>query len=132
MANLDHARRIASVLPGSAESPGDQFGFSVLNRGKHRGFVWQWRERVDPKRPRVLNPRVLAVRVANLFEKDAIIQAEGEKFFTEPHYNGYPAILVRLEAVESDELESLIVEAWRCMAPRALVAAFDAAQDRRR
>ena len=40
-----------------------------------------------------------------------------EKFFTEPHYNGFPAILVRLPEIEVEELAELIGDAWRCMAP---------------
>ena len=48
------------------------------------------------------------------------------KFFTEPHYNGFPAILVRLSEIELDELAELITDAWRCQAPPALVKEFDA------
>jgi hypothetical protein len=42
------------------------------------------------------------------------------KFFTEPHYNGFPAVLVRLPAIGAAELAELITDAWRCQAPRAL------------
>jgi hypothetical protein len=47
-------------------------------------------------------------------------------YFTEPHYNRFPAVLVRLEAVDQDELEELLTEAWRIQAPRKLVKEFDA------
>jgi hypothetical protein len=47
-------------------------------------------------------------------------------YFTEPHFNGFPAVLVRLEAVDQDELEELLTEAWRIQAPRKLVKEFDA------
>jgi hypothetical protein len=40
------------------------------------------------------------------------------KFFTEPHYNGFPAVLVRLPAVTARELRPIITEAWRCQAPK--------------
>ncbi len=50
-----------------------------------------------------------------------MLAIDGTKFFTEPHYNGFPAVLVRLDAVSVDELEALIGEAWRCQAPKALV-----------
>jgi hypothetical protein len=43
-----------------------------------------------------------------------------KKFFTEPHYNGYPAVLIRLEAVTVSELRPLMTEAWRCQAPKEL------------
>ena len=44
--------------------------------------------------------------------------ADPEKFFTEPHYNGFPAVLVRLPAVTAAELRQLLGEAYRCQAPR--------------
>ncbi|HZO41185.1 MAG TPA: hypothetical protein VFE97_18350, partial [Methylomirabilota bacterium] len=71
--------------------------------------------------PRVPNPGVLAVRVQNLAHKDVLISAEPAKFFTEPHYEGFPAVLVRLDAVSAEELEVLLEEAWRCQAPKALL-----------
>ena len=70
-----------------------------------------------PKKPRVANPAVLAVRVANLGQKDALLAAQPKKFFTEPHYNGFPAVLVRLSEVKVGELRTLLEDAWRCMAP---------------
>jgi len=45
---------------------------------------------------------------------------DSKKFFTEPHYNGFPAVLVRLAAMTVPELRPLIKEAWRCQAPKAL------------
>ena len=74
-------------------------------------------ERVVPKKPRVPNRGVLAVRVANLAEKDRLLAAEPAKFFTEPHYEGFPAVLVRLEAVTVADLKRLLANAWRCQAP---------------
>ena len=50
-----------------------------------------------------------------------LLGSDPAKFFTEPHYNGFPAVLVRLPAVEADELRELITDAWRCQAPRSLV-----------
>jgi hypothetical protein len=124
VADQDTVRRIALALPDAGESE-DRFAFYVLNRGKRKGFAWVWMERVEPKKPRVPQPGVIAVRVANLDEKDALLGMDPTKFFTEPHYNGYPAVLVRLSAVDEDELEDLIVEAWRCQATRALVKQLD-------
>jgi hypothetical protein len=68
---------------------------------------------------------VVAVRVVDLADKDVLVASDEAKFFTEPHYNGFPAVLVRLPAISVDELAELIEDAWRCQAPRALVAAFD-------
>jgi hypothetical protein len=116
MATQADVRRIALVLPGAEESRTD-FAFSVLNKGKAKGFAWVWKERVNPKKPRVPNPDVLAVRVANLGQKDALLAADSKKFFTEPHYAGFPAVLVRLAAVTAADLKILLGEAWRCQAP---------------
>jgi hypothetical protein len=124
VADQDDVRRIARSLPDVVEAE-DRFAFSVLNKGKLKGFAWVWMERVQPKKARVPQPAVVALRVANELEKQMLIAADGEKFFTEPHYNGFPAVLVRLTAVDADELEELITDAWRCQAPRALVEELD-------
>lgn len=119
MATHSDVRRIALALPGAEEAP-DRFAFSVRVKDKSKGFAWVWMERVAPKKPRVANPGVLAVRVAGLAQKDLMIAAEPAKFFTEPHYDGFPAVLVRLDAVSAAELEPLLADAWRCQAPPAL------------
>jgi len=68
--------------------------------------------------PRLPQPKVIAVRVASLVDKDFMLGLDSAKFFTEPHYNGFPAVLVRLPAVTATELRSIITEAWRCQAPK--------------
>jgi len=125
MANQNDARRIAMALPGVTASQ-ERFAFSVENKGKAKGFIWAWNERNDPKKPRVPNPQVLAARVANETEKAALLGADPDKFFTEPHYNGFPAVLVRLPAMSVAELRQVITEAWRCQAPKDVLAAYDA------
>jgi len=124
MATQDDVRRIAMALPDVSGSD-DRFAFSVRNKGKEKGIAWVWMERIHPKKARVPNPEVLAIRVADLSEKEMLLASDdGSKFFTEPHYNGYPAILVRLDAIDVDELEELITDAWCCQAPKALVEEF--------
>jgi hypothetical protein len=112
--------RIALALPGVTCDDG--LHFSVGGKG----FAWPWMERVDPKKPRVARPDILAVRVANEGEKLALIKSDPEKFFTEAHYNGFPAVLVRIAAVGVDEIAELIADAWRTKAPKALVKEYDA------
>jgi hypothetical protein len=112
-------RRIALSLPETEEAEG-HFAFSVRAKGKLKGFAWVWMERIAPKKPRVANPAVLAVRVANLAHKDLLISAEPAKFFTEPHYDGFPAVLVRLAEVSISDLRELLEDAWRCQAPAEL------------
>jgi hypothetical protein len=121
MATEDDVRRIALALPEVTEDQ-DTLGFAV--RGK--GFAWSWKERVVPKQARVERRDVLAVRVAGDGAKQELLAADPDKFFTEDHYNGFPAVLVRLAAVAPEELTELLTDAWRAKAPRALVAAYDA------
>ena len=124
MADQQDVRRIALALPDTSEAE-DRFAFSVRNKGKLKGFVWAWNERIEPKKPRVPRADVVAIRVAGQLDKEALLALHEEKFFTEPHYHGFPAILVRLPLIDPDELEDLLVDAWRCQAPRALVAAWE-------
>jgi hypothetical protein len=119
MASQADVRRIALSLPGTEEASG-HFAFSVRNKGKLKGFVWVWMERLAPKKPRVPQPNVIAVRVASLVDKDFLLNLDPAKFFTEPHYDGFPAVLVRLPAVTARELRPIITEAWQCQAPREL------------
>jgi hypothetical protein len=119
MATQADVRRIALSLPDTEEAA-DRFAFSVRNKGKLKGFVWVWMERIEPKKPRVPQPDVIAVRVASLAEKDRILDLDPTKFFSEPHYNGFPAVLVNLPTITVRELEPLIREAWRCQAPKDL------------
>jgi len=119
MATRADVRRIALSFPQVEESP-DYFAFSVPNKGKMKGIAWVWLERLEPKKARVPNPKVLAVRVANLAQKDLILAADSRKFFTEPHYNGYPAVLVRLAEVTSADLRMLIGDAWHSQASSQL------------
>ncbi|MGE0441415.1 MAG: hypothetical protein AB7S39_13085 [Gemmatimonadales bacterium] len=118
MATQRDVRRIALSLPGAIEEEG-RFAFSVMQKGKPKGFAWVWLERIHPRKARVPQPKVLAVRVANLEDKAFLLSLDERKFFTEPHYNGYPAVLIRLEAVTAAELRPLLTEAWRTLTPDA-------------
>jgi hypothetical protein len=129
MADQKDVRRIAKSLPGASAAK-DRFAFMVRNGRKEKAFAWVWQERIDPKKARVPNPSVLAVRVADMMHRDMLLASDKRKFFTEPHYDGFPAVLVRLSAVEVVELRELITAAWRCQAPRALVKDFPKHQEK--
>jgi hypothetical protein len=120
MVDHDGVRRIALALPEVVEGE-DRFGFGVLNRGKVKGIAWLWMERVDPKKPKVANPGVLAIRVDGAATKAELLASDPAVFFTEDHYNGYPAVLVRLAEISEEELRELLTDAWRVQAPKALV-----------
>ena len=80
MATQADVRRIALSLPGAEEAEG-RFAFEVRNKGKLKGFVWVWNERLEPKKPKVPNPGVIAVRVPNLGpEGSAAVRRSGEVF----------------------------------------------------
>ena len=104
MATEEDVRRIALSLPEVIEKP--WFGTPGF-RVKDKGFL----------RIRSEAEGGLVVFVADLDEKDALLAAEPGKFFTTPHYDGYPTVLVDLAQVDVDELTELIVDAWRVKAP---------------
>ena len=121
MATRSDVRKIALSFPEVKEQEG-HFAFEVLNGKKYKGFAWVWMERIDPKKARVPNPEVLAVRVPNLDAKEILLMADERKFFTEPHYDGFPAVLVRLKEIGRTELRELLQQAWATQAPKALLA----------
>jgi hypothetical protein len=61
-------------------------------------------------------------------EKQAMIEAEPKKFFTQPHYDGHPMVLVRFAGIGKKELNELLTESCRLRGPAKLVAAFDAGE----
>jgi hypothetical protein len=105
-------RRVALALPETSEKL--SWGTPSF-RVRNRGFA-RIREEGD----------VLAVHCAGEGEKLALISAEPDKFFTTPHYDGYPMVLVRFAAIDLAELTELLTDAWRLRAPRRLVTQFDA------
>ena len=107
MASQRDVRRIALALEGVSESP-DNFRFFV--NGKQ--FVWLWRERVDPKKARVPNPKVVVVRTANDIDKQVLLAMDKNAFFTEPHYDGYNAVLIRLPEIRVAMLRDVIRQGW--------------------
>lgn len=66
------------------------------------------------------------VLMCGLDEKEALLASGDPAFYTTAHYDGYPAILVNLEVVDSEQLEELVVEAWRRKAPVRLRKEFNA------
>jgi hypothetical protein len=117
----DHAavRRLCLALPQVVETSrgGDHIAFEVSG-GK--GLVWTFMRRIHPKKARIPDPDCVAIR--GLIERrEMLVAAAPERFFEDDHYRGYPAILVRLPAIDEDELAALLREAWRLSAPKALL-----------
>jgi hypothetical protein len=118
MAVVDTAtvRRLALELPNVRDGSDDKrLVFEVAGTGK--GFAWSFNERVHPKKPRVPRLDVLAVRCP-IERKEMLIEAAPDRFFDDDHYRGYPALLVRLGAIEEDELRALLQAAWETQSAR--------------
>jgi hypothetical protein len=124
VATWDDVRRIALALPETSERE---------SRGhpqwevKGKLFVWDRPLRkadhaalgdAAPEGP------ILGARVEHLVAKDAVLADPSGVFFTTPHFDGYPIVLVRLDEVGLDDLDEVIVEAWLARAPKRLVAEY--------
>lgn len=129
MATREDIRRIALQLPGMVASD-EGFGLGMIVKGKWKGLVWPWQVRHDPKKGRVPHESYVAVRVGSLTAKEVILGSNSDVYFTEPHYNGYPAVLVRTEAITAEELEDLLIESWRVFASKAEVLAYESKDPR--
>jgi hypothetical protein len=114
---------VLRILESLPEVTRDDRAFHFRVAGKQ--FAWVYPERIDPKQPRVPNPDVLVVWTGDELEKEALIELDSHTFFTTEHYNGYPAVLVRLPEIEVDRLEDLLTDAWRKRAPKRVVAAWE-------
>ena len=99
------------ALPDTSEDPSF---FRFFRDG--RQFVWAWLQRVDAKKARVANREVIAVRTAGELAKQDLLSLDPDVFFTEPHYDGFPAVLVRLAAVDEGLLAEVIRLAWESRA----------------
>jgi hypothetical protein len=103
-------------------------------KAKSKGFVW---ERPLSKKDRKLlteagdsdappDEVILAAMVEDLAEKEAVLAEHPGVTFTTPHFDGYPAVLVRLDRVDEPLLQELVTSAWLAVAPPRLVAEFQA------
>ncbi len=67
---------------------------------------------------------IAAVRVEDLGEKEAVLAAGHQGFFTIPHFDGYPAVLIQLNAVSAKHLREAVIDAWLACAPAKLAHQF--------
>jgi hypothetical protein len=123
MATWDDVRRLALTLPETTE---------VISRGtpqwrvKNKNFVWDRPLRgTDLKALGEAAPdgELLGVRTEHLGAKEALLAAD-VGFFTIPHFDGYPALLIRLDPLEIPALEEIVIDAWLARAPRRLADAY--------
>jgi hypothetical protein len=107
MADADDVRRIALALPQVIEIASDGFDFRVGGKG----FIWSYPER-QPGRRRVIRTDIAVLYVGDEAEKQALLLGEPELFFTTPGYDGWPLVMVRLDAVDVPRLTELVTDAW--------------------
>ena len=114
MATEADVRRLALALPGIVET--ERHG-SIHYAIENKGIAWPYLARDTPKAKRTLRPGIVAIRCP-LPEKEMLIEAAPEIYFDDDHYRGFPAVLVRLAAIEETELAALLAKARELQAPR--------------
>jgi len=124
VATWDDVRRVALALPEAEERvSGDLRQWRV----KNKLFVWERPlRRADIKALGDDAPDgpILGARVEHLVAKEALLADDPNVFFTTPHFDGYPAILARLDRIAPEDLNELIIEAWLDRAPKRLAEAY--------
>jgi hypothetical protein len=125
MVSLDEAARMAADLPEVTE--GERYGHRTwFVRGK--AFAWERPfSKADIRRFGDATPPdgpILAVSVADLGEKEAVLAAQPKAFFTIAHFDGYPAVLIQLKTVTKRALREVIVDGWLASAPEELADAY--------
>lgn len=125
MVSLDEVSRMASELPEVTE--GERHGtrtWSVAGKG----FAWERPfSKADIRRFGDVSPpdgTILAVRVDDLGEKEAVLAAQPKSFFTIPHFDGYSAVLIQLRTVTKRALREALVDGWLACAPPHLANAY--------
>ena len=124
MATWDDVRRIALGLPETSEAV--SWGHAHW-RVKDKGFVWERplrRSDLEALGDAAPDGEILGARVEHLVAKEALLADPSGLYFTTPHFDGYPAVLVRLDEIDVPTLTEVAGEAWACRAPKALVAQF--------
>ena len=124
MATWDDVRRIALALPETSERLSrDRPQWRV----KDKLFVWERplrRSDLEALGDQAPSGPILGARVEHLGAKEALLANDEGVFFTTPHFDGYPAILVRLDRIDVEGLDEVIVEAWLARAPRRLAKSY--------
>jgi hypothetical protein len=125
MASLDDVRRLALTMPEATEV--HRRDGLVQWKVKDKLFVWERPLRgsdIAALGDDAPGGMILGARVPDEGAKRALIASDPDVYFTTPHFDGYPAVLVRLDEIGLQELEELVVEAWLHRAPPKLAASY--------
>jgi hypothetical protein len=118
-------RRIALKLPGTSEEVRSSGTPAWIVNKKF--FVWERplrRADIAALGDRAPTGPILGMRTADLEMKDVLLASDPKVFFTTPHFDGYPAVLIRLDKISTSQLKEVIVEAWLARAGKRAVAAY--------
>ncbi len=124
VATWDDVRRIALALPQTNEGASRGLTAWQVN-GK--AFVWERplrRNDVEALGEQAPEGPILGAHVEHLGAKEALLAANPNAFFTTPHFDGYAAVLARLDRISLADLEELILEAWLVRAPKRLAKEY--------
>jgi hypothetical protein len=124
MASWDDVRRLALEMPEATEVSSRE---RAQWRVKDKLFVWERPLRksdLEALGEEAPDGPILGARVEHLVAKEAMLADDPSVFFTTPHFEGYPAVLVRLDHIDVEDLNEVIVEAWLARAPRRLAQAY--------
>ena len=124
MATWDDVSRLALELPRAEEEVKRD-----LRRWTIKGKLFVWERPLRRSDYEALGDSapegpILGARVEHELAKQALIADDPSVFFTTPHFNGYPAILVQLDEIGEDDLREVIVEAWLVRAPKRLAQSY--------
>lgn len=128
MATWDDVRRTALALPETSERSSND----GVHQWRVRDKLFAWERPLRRADLAALGEEapdgpILAVRVPDIGVKEALLADDPDIYFTTPHFNGYPAVLARLERIRTSELAELLVEAWASRAPKRIVRDYRAA-----
>jgi hypothetical protein len=119
VADEDDLRRVVEALPHVEEIPSDGFDYRVGGKG----FVWSYPDREGGRR--VIRTDVAVLYVGDEAEKQALLLGEPDLFFTTPAYDGWPYVMLRLDAVDVARLDELVRDAWHMRAPAELAGPLE-------
>jgi len=125
VAAWEDVRRIALALPETSERT--SWG-NASWRVRDKQFVWERPLRqadLDALGDAAPTGAILGARVEHVGAKEALLADDPGVFFTTPHFDGYPAILVNLDEIGLEDLEEVIVEAWLVQAPKRLAREYE-------